>query len=223
MECVIYMGAEDVRRQALNVFRIEMLGAKVIPTPLCSSARSPTSLLQVIPVDSGSKTLKDAVNEAFRDWVTNLSTTHYLVGSAIGPHPFPTIVRDFQKVISKEIKEQMQAVKGKLPDAVVACVGGGSNAIGAFYNFIPDKNVRLIGVEAGGEGNWSPSGSAESRLTVGQVWTVTSTVRRSLRVHRVCYMVSGPTSCSLNPAKSPKRIRSALAWTTQVLAPNTPG
>ena len=112
----------------------------------------PTSPLQVIPVSSGSKTLKDAVNEAFRDWVTNLSTTHYLVGSAIGPHPFPTIVRDYQKVISKEIKEQMQAVRGKLPDAVVACVGGGSNAIGTFYNFIPDKSVRLIGVEAGGEG-----------------------------------------------------------------------
>lgn len=105
-----------------------------------------------MPVHSGSKTLKDAVNEAFRDWVTNLSNTHYLVGSAIGPHPFPTIVRDFQKVISKEIKEQMQEVRGKLPDAVVACVGGGSNAIGTFYNFIPDKNVRLIGVEAGGEG-----------------------------------------------------------------------
>jgi tryptophan synthase beta subunit len=97
-------------------------------------------------------TLKDAVNEAFRDWVTNLSTTHYLVGSAIGPHPFPTIVRDFQKVISQEIKEQMQEVRGKLPDAVVACVGGGSNAIGTFYNFIEDKSVRLIGVEAGGEG-----------------------------------------------------------------------
>jgi len=112
----------------------------------------PTSFLQVIPVTSGSKTLKDAVNEAFRDWVTNLATTHYLVGSAIGPHPFPTIVRDYQKVISKEIKEQMQAVRGKLPDVVVACVGGGSNAIGAFYNFIPDKGVRLIGVEAGGEG-----------------------------------------------------------------------
>jgi tryptophan synthase len=96
--------------------------------------------------------LKDAVNEAFRDWVTNLSTTHYLVGSVIGPHPFPTIVRDFQKIISQEIKSQMQELKGKLPDAVVACVGGGSNAIGAFYNFIPDRNVRLIGVEAGGEG-----------------------------------------------------------------------
>lgn len=128
------MGAEDVRRQALNVFRIQMLGAKVIP------------------VHSGSCTLKDAVNEAMRDWVTNLSTTHYLVGSCIGPHPFPTIVRDFQHVISKEIKEQLQSQAGKLPDVVVACVGGGSNAIGTFYDFIPDKSVRLVGVEAGGEG-----------------------------------------------------------------------
>ncbi|KAH9966834.1 bifunctional tryptophan synthase TRP1 [Russula dissimulans] len=134
LECVIYMGAEDVRRQALNVFRIEMLGAKVIP------------------VHSGSRTLKDAVNEAMRDWVTNLSTTHYLVGSAIGPHPFPTIVRDFQRVIGKEIKQQMLEVRGKLPDVVVACVGGGSNAIGTFYDFIPDKQVRMVGVEAGGEG-----------------------------------------------------------------------
>ncbi|TCD66188.1 tryptophan synthetase [Steccherinum ochraceum] len=134
MECIIYMGAEDVRRQALNVFRMNMLGAKVIP------------------VHSGSCTLKDAVNEAFRDWVTNLATTHYLVGSVIGPHPFPTIVRDFQKVIGKEIKEQLHAEIGKLPDAVVACVGGGSNAIGTFFDFIPDKSVRLIGVEAGGEG-----------------------------------------------------------------------
>ena len=101
---------------------------------------------------SGSRTLKDAVNEAMRDWVTNLATTHYLVGSAIGPHPFPTIVRDFQKVIGQEIKLQMKEARGKLPDAVVACVGGGSNAIGTFYDFIGDKNVRLVGVEAGGEG-----------------------------------------------------------------------
>jgi tryptophan synthase len=108
--------------------------------------------IQVIPVHSGSRTLKDAVNEAMRDWVTNLSTTHYLVGSAIGPHPFPTIVRDFQRVIGKEIKEQLLEVRGKLPDVVVACVGGGSNAIGTFYDFIPDKQVRLVGVEAGGEG-----------------------------------------------------------------------
>ncbi len=128
------MGAEDVRRQALNVFRIRMLGA------------------EVVPVHSGSCTLKDAVNEALRDWVTNLSNTHYLIGSAIGPHPFPTIVRDFQRVIGQEIKEQLQAEVGKLPEAVVACVGGGSNAIGTFYDFIPDKSVRLIGVEAGGEG-----------------------------------------------------------------------
>jgi len=103
-------------------------------------------------VHSGSRTLKDAVNEALRDWVTNLSTTHYLLGSAIGPHPFPTIVRDFQKVISEEIKLQMKEAAGKLPDVVVACVGGGSNAIGTFFNFIADKNVRLVGVEAGGEG-----------------------------------------------------------------------
>jgi len=106
----------------------------------------------VIPVSSGSNTLKDAINEAMRDWVTNLSTTHYLVGSAIGPHPFPTIVRDFQRVIGREIKAQLSEVRGKLPDAVVACVGGGSNAIGTFYDFIDNKSVRLVGVEAGGEG-----------------------------------------------------------------------
>ncbi|KAH7889584.1 tryptophan synthase beta subunit-like PLP-dependent enzyme [Phlebopus sp. FC_14] len=134
LECVVYMGSEDVRRQALNVFRMRMLGAKVVP------------------VESGSRTLKDAVNEAMRDWVTNLSTTHYLVGSCIGPHPFPTIVRDFQKVIGQEIKSQLHQVRGKLPDVVIACVGGGSNAIGTFYDFIPDKDVRLVGVEAGGEG-----------------------------------------------------------------------
>ncbi|KAF8912050.1 bifunctional tryptophan synthase TRP1 [Gymnopilus junonius] len=148
MECVVYMGAEDVRRQALNVFRIEMLGGKVIP------------------VHSGSRTLKDAVNEAFRDWVTNLSTTHYLVGSVIGPHPFPTLVRDFQKIIGQEIKAQMQAVCGKLPDVIVACVGGGSNAIGAFHDFIEDKSVRLVGVEAGGEGTDGDRHSAT--LSMGQ-------------------------------------------------------
>lgn len=134
MECVIYMGAEDVRRQALNVFRIRMLGGKVIP------------------VESGSRTLKDAINDAMRDWVANVHDTHYLVGSAIGPHPFPTIVRDFQRVIGREIKQTMMEKVGKLPDVVVACVGGGSNAIGTFYDFIGDKNVRLVGVEAGGDG-----------------------------------------------------------------------
>ncbi|KAK0210997.1 bifunctional tryptophan synthase TRP1 [Desarmillaria ectypa] len=134
LECIIYMGAEDVRRQALNVFRIEMLGGKVIP------------------VHSGSCTLKDAVNDAMRDWVSNVSTTHYLVGSVIGPHPFPTIVRDFQKIIGEEIKVQLKEKRGKLPDVVVACVGGGSNSIGTFYDFIGDKSVRMVGVEAGGEG-----------------------------------------------------------------------
>ncbi|WWC65111.1 tryptophan synthase, beta subunit [Kwoniella dejecticola CBS 10117] len=134
MQCDIYMGAEDVRRQELNVFRIKMLGGNVIP------------------VTAGSQTLKDAVNEAMREWVTRLEDTHYLIGSAIGPHPFPTIVRDFQRVIGREIKSQMQEKSGKLPDAVVACVGGGSNAIGTFYDFIEDENVRLIGVEAGGHG-----------------------------------------------------------------------
>jgi tryptophan synthase len=130
----VYMGEEDVRRQALNVFRMRMLGAKVIA------------------VNSGTCTLKDAINEAMRDWVTNLSTTHYLVGSAIGPAPFPTIVRDFQSVIGSEIKTQLAERVGKLPDAVVACVGGGSNSIGTFYPFINDKSVRLIGVEAAGDG-----------------------------------------------------------------------
>ncbi|KAF8447852.1 tryptophan synthase beta subunit-like PLP-dependent enzyme [Boletus edulis BED1] len=134
LECVVYMGSDDVKRQALNVFRMKMLGATVIP------------------VHSGSRTLKDAVNEALRDWVTNLSNTHYLVGSCIGPHPFPTMVRDFQKVIGKEIKSQLYEMRGKLPDVIVACVGGGSNAIGTFHEFIPDKDVQLVGVEAGGEG-----------------------------------------------------------------------
>ncbi|KAK9760856.1 anthranilate synthase / indole-3-glycerol phosphate synthase [Basidiobolus ranarum] len=128
------MGSEDVRRQALNVFRMRMLGATVHS------------------VESGSKTLKEAVNEAMRDWVTNVSTTHYLVGSAIGPHPFPTIVREFQSVIGREAREQMLERAGKLPDAIVACVGGGSNAIGLFHPFIADESVRIVGVEAGGDG-----------------------------------------------------------------------
>ncbi|KAJ9086009.1 anthranilate synthase / indole-3-glycerol phosphate synthase [Entomophthora muscae] len=134
LECIIYMGAEDVRRQALNVFRIRLLGAKVVP------------------VESGSCTLKDAVNEAMRDWVSNVNSTHYIVGSAIGPHPFPTLVRDFQAVIGQETRSQMLESTGKLPDAVVACVGGGSNAIGMFYPFIQDEEVQLIGVEAAGSG-----------------------------------------------------------------------
>ena len=134
MKCTIYMGAEDVRRQALNVFRIKLLGAKVVA------------------VEAGSRTLRDAVNEAMRAWVVDLSTTHYIIGSAIGPHPFPTIVRTFQSVIGNETKEQMQRLRGKLPDAVVACVGGGSNAVGMFYPFAKDSSVKMLGVEAGGDG-----------------------------------------------------------------------
>ncbi|PVH79471.1 tryptophan synthase [Cadophora sp. DSE1049] len=134
MKCTVYMGAEDVRRQALNVFRIKLLGA------------------QVVAVEAGSRTLRDAVNEAMRAWVVKLDTTHYILGSAIGPHPFPTIVRTFQSVIGNETKVQMQEKRGKLPDAVVACVGGGSNAVGMFYPFSNDPSVKLLGVEAGGDG-----------------------------------------------------------------------
>ncbi|KAK0740044.1 tryptophan synthase beta subunit-like PLP-dependent enzyme [Schizothecium vesticola] len=134
MECTVYMGAEDVRRQALNVFRMKLLGAKVVA------------------VEAGSRTLRDAVNEALRAWVVNLEDTHYIIGSAIGPHPFPTIVRTFQSVIGTETKAQMLEKRGKLPDAVVACVGGGSNAVGMFYPFSNDPSVKLLGVEAGGDG-----------------------------------------------------------------------
>jgi tryptophan synthase beta chain len=135
LECVVYMGEEDMRRQELNVYRMRLLGA------------------EVRGVDSGSKTLKDAINEAMRDWVTNVRTTHYLLGSVLGAHPYPAMVRDFHRVISREAREQILEKEGRLPSAVIACVGGGSNAIGAFYEFIPDKEVRLIGVEAGGRGS----------------------------------------------------------------------
>ena len=134
MECVVFMGEEDTIRQALNVYRMRLLGA------------------EVIPVKTGTATLKDAVSEAMREWTSRISDTHYCLGSVMGPHPFPVIVRDFQAVISKEIKEQMLEKTGRLPDAVLACVGGGSNAIGSFYNFIDDKEVRLIGCEAAGRG-----------------------------------------------------------------------
>lgn len=134
MECEIYMGETDTERQALNVYRMELLGAKVHP------------------VTSGTKTLKDAVNETLREWTARIDDTHYVLGSVMGPHPFPTIVRDFQSVISKEIKSQMLEKEGRLPDVVLACVGGGSNAMGAFYHFIEDKDVRLIGCEAAGRG-----------------------------------------------------------------------
>src|SRR5213594_3107344 len=135
LRCVIYMGAEDVRRQSLNVFRMRLLGA------------------DVITVDAGTRTLKDAINEALRDWVTNVHDTYYLLGSALGPHPYPLMVREFQSVIGREAREQILAATGKLPRALIACVGGGSNAIGLFHPFIADEQVRLLGVEAGGRGD----------------------------------------------------------------------
>ena len=134
LECVVYMGEEDTKRQSLNVARMKLLGA------------------EVVPVTSGSRTLKDAINEAMRDWVTNVETTHYLLGTVAGPHPFPTMVRDFHRIIGVEARAQVLELTGKLPDAVLACVGGGSNAIGIFHPFIDDLSVDLIGLEAGGDG-----------------------------------------------------------------------
>ncbi len=142
MDCVVFMGEEDTKRQALNVYRMRLLGA------------------EVIPVKSGTATLKDAVSEAMREWTSRIDDTHYCLGSVMGPHPFPTIVRDFQSVISREIKAQLLEKEGKLPDAVVACVGGGSNAIGTFYHFIEEKSVRLIGCEAAGRGIDTPETAA---------------------------------------------------------------
>ncbi len=133
-DCVVYMGAEDVRRQKLNVYRMKLMGAKVVP------------------VESGQRTLKDSINEALRDWIASVADTHYVIGSVMGPHPFPMIVRDLQSVIGRETRQQILAARGRLPDAVVACVGGGSNAAGIFYPFLEDQGVRLIGVEAAGEG-----------------------------------------------------------------------
>lgn len=148
MECEIYMGTVDMERQSLNVYRMQLLGAKVTAA------------------ESGTKTLKDAVNEAMKDWATNIETTYYLIGSAMGPHPYPQMVRDFQKIISEEIKEQILKAENRLPDCVIACVGGGSNAIGAFYDFIEDKSVRLVGAEAAGKGVESKMHAAT--LTMGR-------------------------------------------------------
>ncbi|HOQ06231.1 MAG TPA: tryptophan synthase subunit beta [Clostridiales bacterium] len=149
MECEIFMGKEDTERQALNVYRMELLGAKVHP------------------VSTGTQTLKDAVNEAMREWTRRISDTHYVLGSAVGPHPFPTIVRDFQKIIGQEVKRQLAEKEGRLPDVVMACVGGGSNAIGIFHDFIDDESVRLIGCEAAGRG--IDTGSTAATMTIGSV------------------------------------------------------
>ncbi len=148
LDCVVYMGAEDARRQALNVFRMELLGA------------------EVRTVESGTRTLKDATNEAIRDWVTNVEDTHYIIGSVVGPDPYPRMVRDFQAVIGREAREQLMELEGRLPAAVVACVGGGSNAMGMFHAFVPDREVQLVGVEAAGEG--IESGRHAAALAAGR-------------------------------------------------------
>jgi len=142
LECVVYMGAEDVKRQAINVYRMKLLGAKVVA------------------VESGSKTLKDALNEAMRDWVTNVDNTFYIIGTVAGPHPYPMLVRDFQAIIGREAKQQIMKAEGRLPDALVACVGGGSNAIGLFHPFLEDKDVAMYGVEGGGDGVDTPRHAA---------------------------------------------------------------
>jgi tryptophan synthase beta chain len=149
MECVVYMGSEDIKRQAQNVYRMKLLGASVVP------------------VESGSKTLKDALNEAMRDWVTNVENTYYIIGTVAGPHPYPMMVRDFQSVIGIEALEQMPALAGRQPDAIIACVGGGSNAMGIFYPYLTEETVRLIGVEAAGHG--LESGKHAATLTAGKV------------------------------------------------------
>jgi tryptophan synthase beta chain len=148
LECVVYMGEEDIKRQAPNVYRMKLLGARVSP------------------VKSGSRTLKDALNEAMRDWVTNVDDTFYIIGTVAGPHPYPAMVRDFQAVIGREARQQMQALEGRLPDALVACVGGGSNAIGLFYPFLNDSSVELYGVEAAGDG--LQSGRHAAPLSAGK-------------------------------------------------------
>ena len=147
LECVVYMGEEDIRRQALNVFRMELLGA------------------EVRAVSSGSRTLKDAINEAMRDWVTNIADTYYVIGSVMGPHPYPPLVRNLQRIIGLEVRDQIQEAEGRLPDVIMACVGGGSNAMGIFHPFVEDDDVRLIGVEPGGEG--LHSGRHGATLTAG--------------------------------------------------------
>lgn len=149
LDCEIYMGAEDIERQALNVYKMEMLGA------------------EVIPVTSGTQTLKDATNEAIRDWVTNVEDTHYIIGSVVGPHPYPEMVRDFQRIIGDEAKEQIKEKEGRLPDYILACVGGGSNAMGIFYPFVEDQEVNLIGIEASGKG--IESGQHAATLSAGRV------------------------------------------------------
>ena len=174
LECVVYMGSEDVKRQAPNVYRMKLLGATR------GAGRS------------GSKTLKDALNEAMRDWVTNVENTFYIIGTVAGPHPYPMMVRDFQRVVGDECRAQMLAEYGRQPDAVIACVGGGSNAMGIFHPFLNDRDVRMIGVEAAGEG----------------IATAASTRRRCSAAAPACCTATAPTCCRTTTARSSRRIRS---------------
>jgi tryptophan synthase beta chain len=188
LKCVVYMGAEDIQRQAPNVFRMKLLGA------------------EVVPVHSGSKTLKDALNEALRDWVTNVDDTFYIIGTVAGPHPYPQMVRDFQSVIGREARAQILEQAGRLPDALIACVGGGSNAIGLFHPFLADASVAMVGVEAGGEG--VATGHHAAPLTAGRPGVL----------HGNRTYVMQDENGQISP-----RIQSPPAWTTRVSGPSTPG
>ena len=185
MECEIYMGTEDMRRQELNVFRMRLLGARVNP------------------VDSGSRTLKDAINEAMRDWVANVADTHYLLGSVLGAHPYPWIVRDFQSVIGREARAQVLEAEGRLPDLLIACVGGGSNAMGLFYDFLGDPEVRMVGVEAGGRG--AALGEHAARFGGGRLGSQGTTA----------------TSSRTKTARSPRPIPCPRGWITPAWARST--
>ena len=188
LPCTVYMGSVDIDRQAPNVFRMRLLGA------------------EVRAVESGSRTLKDALNEALRDWVANVHDTFYIIGTAAGPAPYPEMVRDFQCVIGDEVRSQIVEAEGRLPDTVVACIGGGSNAIGLFHPFLDEPDVRIVGVEAAGRG-WR-AGSMPPRLPAAR---------------RACCMATAPTSSRMRTGRSRMRIRSRPAWITPESAPSTPG
>ena len=195
LSCTVYMGTEDMERQRLNVVRMRLLGA------------------EVIGVDAGSRTLKDAINEAMRDWVTNVRTSHYLLGSVLGAHPYPQIVRDFQKIIGEEARAQILQAEGRLPDYLFACVGGGSNAIGLFHAFLGDAAVKMIGIEAGGRGN-----------TLGEHAARLAEAAAALQARgRECCKERTPTCCKPPTARSRKRTRSQRASTTRRLVRSTRG
>ncbi|HUK89604.1 MAG TPA: tryptophan synthase subunit beta, partial [Blastocatellia bacterium] len=199
LKCVVYMGVEDMRRQELNVFRMQLLGA------------------EVVPVNSGSRTLKDAINEALRDWVTNVEDTHYLLGSVLGPHPYPAMVRDFQSVIGREARRQILDAEGRLPDLLIACVGGGSNSIGLFYEFLPDSAVRMIGVEAGGIG--SALGQHAARFSGGKPGVMQGTASYVLQdvngqISTTHSISAGLDYCAVGPEHAYLKDAGRIAYTS---------